>query len=418
MKLTPVPNPSPDFAVSAQKPTLDALRIDRRDLPEPKTRGWLLPAFMVVLLAGGAAWWFMRPGRVEVRTVVARGEAAAGERTLLNASGYVTARRSATVSSKVTGKVVEVNVEEGKQVEGGQVLARLDASNTEASLRLAEAQLESARKTIEETQANLAFSERERKRFADLGKRKVVSESEVNRTDSEAGALAARLARQEAEIEVAEREVAQWKQQVDDTIIRAPFGGVVTSKNAQPGEMISPMSVGGFTRTGICTIVDMSSLEVEVDVSESYINLVQAGQPVEATLDAYPTWRIPAKVVAIIPTADRQKATVKVRVAFEELDPRILPEMAVKVAFQSADGKPAVAARSHVLVPKEAVQEKDGRQVVWVVRDGLVERRAVTVSQGSGDEFSIAAGLEVGEHVVADPPSGLAGGDRVKVTPP
>src|SRR5204863_4845314 len=165
--------------------------------------------------------------------------------------------------------------------------------------------------------------------------------------------------------------------QRDDTIIRAPFAGVVTSKNAQPGEMISPMSAGGFTRTGICTIVDMSSLEIEVDVSESYINRVEPGRPVEATLDSYPEWKIPAKVIAIIPTADRQKATVKVRVGFEKLDPRILPDMSVKVAFQSAaDAKPA--AEKMLSVPKAAVQQWNGRDVVWLARDGVAERRAGT----------------------------------------
>src|SRR5207249_8540019 len=178
----------------------------------------------------------------------------------------------------------------------------------------------------------------------------------------------ARLARQNADITVAQREVESWSQQLEDNVIRAPFGGVVTTKNAQPGEMISPMSVGGFTRTGICTIVDMSSLEIEVDVSESYINRVGPAQPVEATLDSYPSWKIPAKVIAIIPSADRQKATVKVRVGFEKLDPRILPDMSVKVAFQSAaDAKPAD--EKMLSVPKAAVQQWNGRDVVWLVHN-------------------------------------------------
>ncbi|HET6407304.1 MAG TPA: efflux RND transporter periplasmic adaptor subunit, partial [Chthoniobacteraceae bacterium] len=337
----------------------------------------------------------------------------AGPRTLLNASGYVTARRAATVSSKVTGKVMEVNVEEGKLVEVNQVLAKLDSSNVEASLRLAEAQLESAQKAVEETRPNLDFAQRELKRFAELAATKVVSDSDLRRAEMEARALSGRLIRQTAEIAIAEREVAQWKQQFDDTIILAPFAGVVTSKNAQPGEMISPMSVGGFTRTGICTIVDMSSLEIEVDVNESFINRVQPGQPVEAVLDAYPDWRIPAKVIAIIPTADRQKATVKVRVGFDRLDPRILPEMGVKVAFHSNENVSTKSKLTSITIPKSAVQRANDRDVVWVVRDGHVERRAITIEQSTGDTCTVSAGLNNGERIVINAPAEIAEGTRV-----
>ena len=219
---------------------------------------------------------------------------------------------------------------------------------------------------------------------------------------------------------VAERQVAYWEQQLDDTIIRAPFSGIVTSKNAQPGEMISPISAGGgFTRTGICTIVDMESLEIEIDVNESYINRVGAGQAVEATLDAYPEWKIPCKVIAIIPTADRQKSTVKVRVGFDKLDPRILPEMSVKVAFREAGGSGPVAGRT-VIVPKAAVQQQDGRDVVLVVQSGRAERRAVTVSKTRLDEVVISAGVAAGERVdrgLAAGPDGWRGGGREAVKP-
>ena len=228
----------------------------------------------------------------------------------------------------------------------------------------------------------------------------------------EARALEARLARQKTEVAVAEREVAQWQQQFDDTIIRAPFSGIVTSKNAQPGEMISPMSVGGFTRTGICTVVDMSSLEVEVEVNESYIHRVQPGQPVEAILNAYADWRIPAKVIAIIPSADRQNATVKVRVGFNQLDPRILPEMGVKVAFQSA-GDEKIAGSSRVVVPKAAVQSEGERDIVWVVQAGRAERRAVTVAEMRPDQSAIAAGLTSGERVVIKTAQPLTDGSRI-----
>lgn len=401
--------------MSSHKAAIDGLRIDRSKKAQGKRPAWLTPLILAVLIVAGVGAWFVtRPKGIEVETVAVREQSIApGARTLLNASGYVTARRAATVSSKVTGKVVEVNVEEGMKVEQGQVLAKLDSSNVEASLHLAEAHLESAQRAVEETKPNLEFAQRELKRFAELAATKVVSDSDHRKAEAEARALSARLVRQTSDIGVADREVAQWKQQVDDTIIRAPFGGVVTSKNAQPGEMISPMSVGGFTRTGICTIVDMTSLEIEVDVNESFINRVTPGQPVQATLDAYSEWRIPAKVIAIIPAADRQKATVKVRVAFDKLDPRILPDMGVKVAFQAGDNGQAKPTRTSFLIPKSAIQRADDRDVVWVVRDGRVERRAVTVELINGDEATISAGLNNGERVIIKAPAEIAEGVRV-----
>jgi RND family efflux transporter MFP subunit len=398
--------------MSPSRQTLDALRIDRAGAPRRKLPVALIAIAATVLAATAiVAWWLTRPKPVAVHTVVVQETSSGGERTLLNASGYVTARRAATVSSKVTGKVIEVLVEEGMQVNEGTVLARIDSSNVERGLHLARAQLESARRTLGETEANLVQAEREFHRISRLAEENNASQVELDRADTEARSLAARLERQKADVSVSEREVALWEQQLDDTVIRAPFGGIVTAKNAQAGEMISPMSVGGFTRTGICTIVDMESLEIEVDVSESYINRVAAGQPVEATLDSYPNWRIPAKVIAIIPTADRQKATVKVRVGFVKLDPRILPDMSVKVAFQGG-GEGAVAQRS-IRIPKAAVRQREGRDIVWIVRNDRVERRAVTVAMSGQDEVTIAAGLSSGERIVADGPETLTEGMRV-----
>jgi RND family efflux transporter MFP subunit len=401
--------------MSPDKQTLDELRIDRASAPRRKLPvALLVSALVIVAVLLVLIWWFNRPRPVIVRTILVQAPASGGEKTLLNASGYVTARREATVSSKVTGKVVEVLVEEGMKVEAGQILARIDSSNVEKSLYLTEAQLESARKGLDETKANLNQAEREWRRISQLAADKVASQSELDRAEAEAKSLKARLDRQIADVAVAEREVALWTQQLDDTIIRAPFAGIVTSKNAQPGEMISPMSAGGsFTRTGICAIVDMSSLEIEVDVNESYINRVQPGQPVEATLDSYPDWQIPAKAIAIIPTADRQKATVKVRVGFEKLDPRILPDMSVKVAFRSAAQPAKDGTKVSLVIPKSAIRRHDGRDVVWVVRNGRAEHRAVTVGTMRGDEVTIAAGLRGGESVVVDGPDILAEGTRI-----
>jgi RND family efflux transporter MFP subunit len=402
--------------MSTDKEALDGLRIDRtRTRAGSRSVGpWLLAILLLVIAAGGGVFWFVtRPKAAVVRTIAVQEKPGGGQKTLLNASGYVTARRQATVSSKVTGKVVEVLVEEGMKVEAGQVLARIDSVNVQAALRLSEAQLESARQALKETKANLHQAQRELERFRKLEANNIASASDVDRADASAKSLAARLDHQQSQVVVAEREVAQWQQQLDDTVVRAPFAGIVTVKNAQPGEMISPMSAGGsFTRTGICTLVDMTSLEIEVDVNESYINRVEAGQRVAATLDSYPDSQIPSKVIAIIPTADRQKATVKVRVGFDKLDKRILPDMGVKVAFQGNMEETAPAARS-LAIPKTAVYERDGRSVVWLVRDGRVESRAVTVGAQNGDEITIAAGLNSGERVVVEGAEGLVDGRRV-----
>jgi len=350
-----------------------------------------------------------------VKTAVVRSSGgAATERTVLNASGYVTARRAATVSSKVTGKVVEVLVEEGLRVQEGQVLARLDDTNVKASLRLAEAQLDSARKALAETRVRLKEAEQELQRQTDLVKNRIATQADYDHAEAAALALKAKLEQQSSDIIVAERQVAAWQQQLDDTIIRAPFAGIVTSKNAQPGEMISPVSAGGgFTRTGICTIVDMQSLEIEIDVNESYINRVEPAQAVEAVLDAYPEWKIPCKVIAIIPTADRQKSTVKVRVGFEKLDPRVLPDMSIKVAFRQNGSDAAASSGRTTLIPKSAIHQQEGRDVVMVIANGRVERRAVTVASVTGEDALLSAGLTSGEKVVLDWPAGLKDGATV-----
>ena len=404
--------------MTIEKGTLDDLRIDRSAPKSERPLGALaLAAILILLAVGWAGWKFTRPAAPEVRTVTVRESAGPGQKTVLNASGYVTARRQATVSSKVTGKVTEVMIEEGKRVAAGQILAKLDASNVNANLKLAEAQLQSTSSALGETSARVEEAELDLKRVSALATGGISSQAELDRAQAEVKSLKARLSRQQVEVSVAEKQVALWQQQIDDTTIRAPFAGVVVSKNAQPGEMISPMSAGGgFTRTGICTIVDMESLEIENDVNESFINRVTEGQAVEATLDAYPEWKIPCKVIAIIPTADRQKATVKVRVGFEKLDPRILPEMGVKVAFRGA-GEVQVASLG-ITIPKSAARKQDGRDVVWVVQNGRVERRAVTLGMSRNDEVTVAAGLASGERIVVEGPGTLANGDLVQEKKP
>lgn len=404
--------------MSQSKPSLDDLRIERK--PEASSRGWLgLILILLLVLAAAAAWWLKGPNVIKVQTALVRANEAVGnDHTVLNASGYVTARRKATVSSKVTGKVVEVLVEEGVRVHEGQVLARLDDANVKTSLWLSQAQLVSATNGLAETRVRIREAEQELERQAGLLRAKIATQADYDHAEAAALAYKAKLEQQQSDVTVAERQVAYWQQQLDDTVIRAPFGGIVTTKDAQPGEMISPISAGsGFTRTGVCTIVDMGSLEVEIDVNESYINRVEPGQPVEATLDAYPEWKIPCKVIAIIPTADRQKSTVKVRVGFDKLDPRILPEMSVKVAFHEAASSGAVVARTFV-VPKSAVHQLDGKDVVLVLQNERAERRAITIGSSSSEETTVTAGLSAGEKVILDWPPGLTDGSKVKEIKP
>ncbi|MGA2853053.1 MAG: efflux RND transporter periplasmic adaptor subunit [Verrucomicrobiota bacterium] len=396
------------------KSSLDDLRIERGAEQKSQPRLWLAVAgFVVLALIGAALWWHLRSGAVAVQTAAARGGASeGGERIVLNASGYVTARRAATVSSKVTGKVTEVLIEEGMKVTNSQVLARLDNSNVKTSLDIARAQLASAKAALAQTEAQLTNAVLDYQRTTELAKQHIASQSDLDLAESNAKALQAHLTQQKLDAIVADRQLASWRQQMDDMIIRAPFDGVITTKDAQPGEMISPVSAGGgFTRTGIGTIVDMGSLEIEIDVNESYINRVETGQAVEATLDAYPDWKIPCKVIAIIPTADRQKSTVKVRVGFDQLDPRILPDMSVKVAFRDSGGTPASRT---VLVPKNSVLNRDGRDVVFLFQNGHAERRAVTVTDTQNDDSVLSAGVAAGERVIVNAPSGLTDGAAVK----
>ena len=375
---------------------------------------WVLLLLPLAVIAG-LTYWLMQPEGKTVVVVVARVTSLEGGQTVLNASGYVTARRMAVVSSKVTAKVLEVLIDEGMEVREGQVLARLDASNVERSLRLAEAQLASAKSVLAETKALLAEAKLRLGRTKALVKDEVFSQAQLDAVQAETGSLEARLARQGEDEAVAERRLGVWQQQLDDTVIRAPFSGIVTTKDAQPGEMISPVSAGGgFTRTGIGTVVDMASLEIEVDVNESYINRVRAGQEVEAALDAYPDWKIPCHVIAIVPTADRDRATVRVRIGFEELESRILPDMGVKVAFRGEQVEQV--GRRVVLIPKDAVRKDDGRDVVFVLTGDKVERRAVTLSVSEGEDAIVTAGIEGGESVVVKGPPDLEDGDQVEVT--
>jgi RND family efflux transporter MFP subunit len=402
------------------KDELAALRIDHG--PERRAGSkWLGWVVLLLLLGGviaGGYWWITRPGPIEVQVATVTERAAGTQAAVLNASGYVTARRRATVSSKITGKVIEVNVEEGMHVRQGQVLARLDDSVMRASLALVRAQAESSRRSVAENEVRLQEARLTLGRRLQLLRERVVTQADVDAAQAEVDSLDARILALRQQVEVADRQVALTEANLADTVIRAPFSGIAISKDAQPGEMVSPVSAGGgFTRTGICTIVDMSSLEIEVDVNESYINRVRDGQGVTAVLDAYPDWQIPARVITTIPAADRQKATVLVRIGFDELDPRILPDMGVKVTFlRDAGDAAAPAARPVALVPKASVRVEGEQSYAFVVgADGRVERRAVTTGGADGDRLEILGGLTAGERVVVSPPLELRDGAMVVV---
>jgi HlyD family secretion protein len=398
---------------------LNALRIER----EPERAGsgrWARWVVLLVLIAGigtAARMWATRERPIEVEVAEVTERAAGTQAAVLNASGYVTARRRATVSSKITGKVVEVNVEEGMSVTEGQVLARLDDSTARAALALAVAQAESARKAVTENEVRLAQLRLTLRRVVELRKGGITTDAEVEQAQAEVDGTEARINALREQVNVAMRQVAVQQTDLDNTIIRAPFSGVAISKDAQPGEMVSPVSAGGgFTRTGIGTIVDMRSLEIEVDVNESYLNRVRPAQRVSAVLDAYPDWQIPGHVITLVPTADRQKATVLVRIAFEALDPRILPDMGVKVTFlREEDEAVAPTAQPAKLVPKAAIAEDAAGSFVLVVAgaaNDIVERRAVTIGGTDGDRVEVLGALRARDRVVVSP-TGLAPGARV-----
>ncbi len=405
---------------------LNQLQIDREDR-RPGGGGhwavWTLAALAALAVAAALAWFLIaRPDRLAVHVVQAKAAEAGGSSTgasLLDASGYVVARRQATVSAKITGKVLEAPIEEGQHVQAGQIIARLDDSNARAAVVQAQAGVSSSLANLHLAQVALADAGPKYQRNQRLHDRGFLSDQAVEDAKAayDTAAASLDLAREQTATSRAGLEMA--KRALDDTVVRAPFAGVVTVKAAQPGEMVSPISAGGgFTRTGIGTVVDMDSLEVEVDVAESFINRVSEGMPATVKLNAYPDWEIPAQVIAVIPTADRSKATVTVRVGMKLKDPRIVPEMGARVSFLSpapAAGAAAAAAVRGVSVPADAVETDADQPVVFVVADGKAERRAVRLGARRGDDQVLLAGVSAGEEVAEDHLDKLKDGASVRV---
>ena len=401
------------------KPKLSDLKIDHqaRSSDSGGRRLMLIAAAIMVTIAVLAILIVGGTSVTTVEVATARPARESGATTVLNASGYVEPRRKATVSAKITGKVTEVLVDEGMEVEEGQVLARLDDSDARRRYEAIRAEREVTRAAIEELAVNLADAERTLRRTRELHDDGVASIQDLDTANATVDALRAKLTVARTSLQAAEAQLAVAAQDLENYTVRAPFAGIAVSKDAQPGEMVSPVSAGGgFTRTGISTIVDMNSLEIEVDVNESHIAKVQPGQAAEAVLDAYPNWRIPATVRTVIPTADRMNATVKVRLTFNELDPRILPDMGVKVAFQEIEEDPsAEEASAQSLIPRSALRDDDGQAIVFVVEDEILDRRAVSVGREIGSDIEIHAGVTPGDRVVVSPPDGLSDRQRVKV---
>jgi RND family efflux transporter MFP subunit len=409
-----------------KKALLGQLRIDR-DAQEPpalsgRRRLLLAGAAALVLLAGGA--WFALSGHaaLTVHTALAQPmPGGPGSASVLDATGYVTARREATVSAQITGTVSAVLIEEGDHVKLGQVIGRLDDTAQRAAVEQAQAGLHSAEAQLLQLQTQLTQSKRDVRRDEDLVERNLVSQQAVEQARTQVDSQSAQVQGQSKQIDLARAALRSARVQLDYCTVRAPFTGVVIAKAAQVGEIVSPLSAGGgFTRTGIGTIVDMDSLEIEVDVNEAYINRVQPGQPVESVLNAYPEWRIPSHVIAIIPTADRSKATVKVRIGLDTKDDRIVPDMGVRVSFleERRAAAPSGARPRGALVPAAALRSEGGQDVVFVLKERRAQRRVVSLGGTSGDAREVLAGVSPGESVIIDAPPELRDDAAVSVARP
>jgi RND family efflux transporter MFP subunit len=407
------------------KESLNVLRMDRKADDEAlrrRSRPWLL-----AIIAGGIvvlallAWLLLKPSTISVQTAIAQTQsiaAAGGAARVLNASGYVVPRLQAVVSSKVTGKVAKVLIEEGMHVKAGQVLATLDDATARDQVSVAQSQLDATIAQAKQAEVEHANAALDLQRTRTLYTQHLISQAAMDAAITKEASLKAAAESAKQQVEVARNTLKLDRQLLDDTVIRAPFAGVVVSKDAQPGEMISPMSAGGgFTRTGICTIVDMTSLEIEVDVNESYIHRVQDGQKVDAVLDAYPDWHIPSHVISIIPTANRDKATVKVRIGFDKLDPRLLPQMAVQVWFLDDESAASQHGAANVDIPVVAVHRDAATPYVYIFDNGRVERRAIKVGAQTGANVEVLAGLHGGEHVIVSADKPVSEGARVREVP-
>lgn len=412
---TPLDSPRPD---------LGSLRIHDGQRSKSGMGKRLVYASIPVLIFAGivVAAFALRNQKPVVEVATVAKPQAEGPLTALNASGYVTPRRRATIAAKITGRVTGVFFDEGTRVKEGQLLATLDDSDYKRALDSAKADRDASQAAIADLDVQLRNAEIQLKRAQQLRESGIQTQEALDNARTAADSLRAKIALTKEQVVAAQSRIAVAQQAVDNCVIRAPFPGIVVSKDAQVGEMVSPNSAGGgFTRTGIATIVDMKSNEIEVDVNESYIARVTEGQKVRATLDAFPDAPYDAKVRTVIPTADRQKATVKVRISFLKLDDKILPDMGVKVAFLEEEKPPAVkkgaekGPQAVAYIPKTAVRSDSSVSFVYLLRDGRVQRRAVSLGTDRGTEVAVLAGVTPGDSVVVKGPESLHDGDKVEI---
>ncbi|HEX7370648.1 MAG TPA: efflux RND transporter periplasmic adaptor subunit [Rhodanobacteraceae bacterium] len=398
---------------------LHELRIHRAERDDDESRPrwpWIVGTVVLLLVVGAGAAAIALHGRaVAVETTTAVAASSNNNAAVLQATGYVVARRQATISAQIIGTLTQVSVEEGEHVEKGQILARLDPTAYQAQLDSSRAQYAAAAAGIAKARATLQQDRANAARMNAVVARGYVSKQDAQQANTLVAVDEAGLDAAIKQAQAAKDQVQAAQVNLDFTIIRAPFDGVVTNKAAEAGEIVSPYSAGGGgIAGGLATIVDMNSLEVDVDVNEAYISRVKPGMPVEAVLDAYPDWKIPAHVIAIIPSADKSKATVKVRIALDKKDPRIIPQMGVRVSFlekNNANSKPLPG----VLVPKSAIVQRDGKDVVFVVDNGRAEPKPVTLGADFSDLKQVTQGLDAGAEVVTAPPADLKDGEKVKV---
>ena len=399
------------------KPDLGALRIEahkRGSRKAGRTIAILSLVLLAMLLVVGAVYAYMH--QTPSVQVAAAESADVGPQALLNASGYVTPQRRATVAAKITGRVTGVFFTEGMHVHKGFVLATLDDSDAQKALASAKADRDATQASILDLQVQLKNAQIELHRAQQLRADGIQTQEALDNATMAVNSLQAKIDYAKEQVAAGDAKVNEAQQSVDNCVISAPFDGIIVSKDAQVGEMVSPISAGGgFTRTGIATIVDMASNEIEVDVNENYIARVKPGQEVNAVLDAYPDWTIPCRVRTIIPTADRQKATVEVRIAFDKLDPRILPDMGVKVTFLGGEEKQSKKAPVGVMAPQGAIHEDSGQKIVFLLKGDHVERRAVKVGRNNGSQTQILAGLTSGDTVVVAGPADLRDGETIAI---
>ncbi len=416
------------------KPDLSSLRITdakRNSTSSIKRLLWAAIPIILLALLGAASFAFRnRKPEVEVTTAIKPSNSPAG---VLNASGYITPRRRATIAAKITGRVIGVYFDEGTRVKEGQLLAKLDDSDALRGLESAKADREASQAAIEDYEVQLRNAVIEQRRAEELVKGGVQTQQNLDAARTTADSLRAKIALAKQQVLAADSRIRVQQQMVDNCVINAPFAGIAVSKDAQVGEMVSPVSAGGgFTRTGIATIVDLHSNEVEVDVGESYIAKVKQDQGVNAVLDAYPDVIFPGKVRTVIPTADRQKATVKVRISFTEddhiklrdpaTDPRILPDMGVKVTFLVEEKKVKAGANEKknepevmAILPQSAIRTDGATKYVFVLKGGVLERHAVTLGAARGTDVEILAGIQAGASVLVKGPDGLSDGQAVQL---